>query len=100
MKKQGVIFLFISLLVISSFVFNNNYVVSDLIFVLDPDNYDILEFISLDNNLIYVIFIIASLLLLISFGFLKNHLHKLFIKSEIYRQINVTNKLRVRSPPY
>ena len=97
MKKYGFLLIF---LVINLSFFLNYYLISDLTFILDPDNYDILEFISLNNNnLIYVIFLITSVFLL-NFTFLKNYFNKFFIKSGIYEQNNLTNKLQIRSPPF
>lgn len=98
MKKYLFVFFLIILFVSISSLFNH-YLVSDLIFALDPDNYDVLEFVSWDNNLIYVFFVIASLLLL-NFIFLKHYFDKFFVNPEIYQQTDFTNKFHIRSPPY
>lgn len=90
---------FLIVLIISLFL-NSYYSINDLIFVLDPDNYDILEFVSGDNNLAYEVFFIIVSLFLASFIFLKIYINRLLIKLQKCQQLNFTNKLQIRSPPY
>jgi len=100
MKKYLFVFLLISGIVGLPVILYNNYLNSDLypIFILDSDNYDILEFISPDNNAIYVIFLLVNLFL-VSFVLFKNYFNKLSITFEILRPANFINKLYTRSPP-
>lgn len=100
MKKYLFLFLLISLIISLPVLLYNNYLDPDfnLIFILDPDNYDILEFIFPENNLIYAIFLLVNLFLIILILF-KNYFNKLSITFEILRPANFINKLYTRSPP-
>lgn len=100
MKKYLFLFLLISGIVGLPIILYNNYSNPDLypIFILDSDNYDILEFISPDNNAIYVIFLLVNLFL-VSFVLFKNYFNKLPLTPEIYKPTDFTNKFQPRSPP-
>ncbi|MEM0476240.1 MAG: hypothetical protein QW367_01190 [Candidatus Aenigmatarchaeota archaeon] len=100
MKKYLFVFLLISGIVGLPVILYNNYLNSDLypIFILDSDNYDILEFISPDNNAIYVIFLLVNLFL-VSFILFKNYFNKLPLSLGIYQPTNFTSKFHTRSPP-
>ncbi len=99
MKKYLVVFLLISGIVgLSVILYNYQHPDLELIFTLDPDNYDILEFIYSDNNAIYLIFLLVNLFL-INLTIFKNYFDKFFTCFEIYQPSNFTSKLHTRSPP-
>ncbi len=97
MRKYILIFLLILSIICLTF-FWSSYLFSDLIFSLERDNYDILEFTALSDFIF--IFLIGVVFILSKLAFLKNYLNKIFINSQIYHQINFTSRLQTRAPPF
>lgn len=99
MTKYLFVFTLISVIVIFSIIIYFYWHTDlELIFILDPDNYDILEFISLNNNAIYIIFLLVNLFV-VNLAFFKDYFNKLPLGFKIFQPTNFINKFCIRSPP-